>query len=303
MAIEDRVSSVTMRQPPGLTVGPFDPRTHPTTGIGHRGRRKVVCSNQVVSDSQPDDRGLSAFRPIRLRKASSEVVAVLVDAIRAGIYKPGDLLPRERDLAARLEVSRVVLREAIETLRTEGIVTTRRGKHGGTVIASVDNLAHVLAGLRGETTSNMRSLLELRRALELPSSLLASQRADDAGFERLEGLVEQFRSMLDRSHAEIIQVDTQFHVVVAELSRNEPLARALSQTLDEIIVPRSFFPYGFVEIQQSYVNQENLLRALKSRDRATVRAAVDDHLGALEEVVLGFRLLFADDEPSKSPAG
>lgn len=252
----------------------------------------------LATASQTDDRGLSAFRPIRLRKASSEVVAVLVDAIRAGIYQPGDLLPPERDLAARLEVSRVVLREAIETLRKEGIVTTRRGKTGGTAIKAVDNLAHVLAGLRGETTSNMRSLLEFRRALELPSSLLASQRASDADFARLEELVEQFRVTLERSHAEIIQVDAQFHVMVAELSRNRLLAQALSETLSEIIVLRSFFPYGFVEIQQSYVNQVALLRALESRERATVRSAVDDHLAALEEIVLGFRLQFADDAPA-----
>ncbi len=253
--------------------------------------------------AQTDDRGLSAFRPIRLRKASDEVVAVLIDAIRAGIYQPGDLLPPERDLAARLEVSRVVLREAIEALRKEGIVTTRRGKTGGTAIDSVSNLPRVLAGLRGETTSNMRSLLEFRRALELPAALLTSQRSTDADFARLEELVAQFRSALERSHAEIVQVDTQFHVVVGELSRNQLLAHALSQTLSEIVVLRSFFPYGFVEIQRSYANQETLLRALESRDRATVRATVDEHLGDFEEIVLGFRLRFADEEPGEHAAG
>ena len=241
-----------------------------------------------------DDRGLSAFRPIRLRKASSEVVAVLVDAIRAGIYGPGDLLPPERDLAARLEVSRVVLREAIDELRKEGIVTTRRGKTGGTAVASVGNLANVLAGLRGESTSNMRSLLEFRRALELPGSLLAAQRATDEDLARLEELVARLAAALDGSHAEILQIDAQFHVAVAELSRNRLLAQSLSETLSEILVLRSFFPHGFVEIQQSYRNQEVLLQALESRAAARIRDAVDDHLGALEEIVLGFRLPFAD---------
>jgi GntR family transcriptional regulator, transcriptional repressor for pyruvate dehydrogenase complex len=249
----------------------------------------------AAETSQPDDRRLSAFRPIRLRKASSEVVAVIVDAIRAGIYRPGDLLPPERDLAARLEVSRVVLREAIEMLRTEGIVTTRRGKGGGTAIDSVGNLAHVLASLRGETSANMRSLLEFRRAIELPSSLLACERATEADFARLEELVDELGAALDRSHAEIIQIDTQFHVTVADISRNRLLAQALSDTLSEIVVLRSFFPYGFVEIEQSHRNQEVLLRALQSRRPETVKRAVDDHLAALEEIALGFRLSFADE--------
>lgn len=248
--------------------------------------------------SEREDRGLSAFRPIRMRKASDEVVAVLLDAIRAGIYQPGDLLPPERDLAAKLEVSRVVLREAIEVLRSAGIVTTRRGKTGGTVIESVGNVAHVLAGLRGETATNMRSLLEFRRALELPGCLLASQRAGEADFPRLEQLVEQLGAALDRSHAEILQIDTRFHVAVAELSQNRLLARALSETLGEIVVLRSFFPHGFVEIRQSYVNQQDLLHALRSREAAVVRTAVDHHLGALEEIVLGFRLPFADAAPA-----
>jgi GntR family transcriptional repressor for pyruvate dehydrogenase complex len=249
----------------------------------------------IPTPSPPHDRGLSAFRPIRQRKASDEVVAVLVDAIRAGIYRPGDLLPPERDLAHRLEVSRVVLREAIEVLRREGIVSTRRGKGGGTVIESVGNLANVLAGLRGEMTSNMRSLLEFRRALELPSSLLASRRATGDDLARLEGLVEQLGAALDRSHAEILQIDSQFHVAVAEASRNRLLANALADTLGEIIVLRSFFPHGFVEIRQSFLNQQALLRAIRTRETTTVRDAVDDHLGALEEIVLGFRLPFADD--------
>jgi GntR family transcriptional repressor for pyruvate dehydrogenase complex len=248
-----------------------------------------------LSSAQPADRGLSAFRPIRLRKASDEVVAVLVDAIRAGVYRPGDQLPPERDLAARLEVSRLVVREAIELLRKEDIVETRRGKAGGTAIKSVDNLARVLTGLRGETTASMRSLLEFRRALELPSALLAAQRATDAEFGRLRRLVEDLEAALERSHAEIIQVDTRFHVTVAELSQNRLLERTLSDTLRELVVLRSFFPHGFVEVRQSHLNQEALLQALETRDRATIRAAVDDHLGALEEIVLGMRLPFADD--------
>jgi GntR family transcriptional repressor for pyruvate dehydrogenase complex len=245
-----------------------------------------------------DDRGLSAFQPIRLRKASDEVVAVLVDAIRAGIYRPGDLLPPERDLAARLDVSRVVLRDAIEALRREGILATRRGKTGGTVVESVDNLARVLAGLRGESTSNMLSLLEFRRALELASALLACRRATAEDMARLRRLVEDLEAALDRSHGEILQLDMQFHVMVAEVGRNRLLARALSDTLGEIIVLRSFFPHGFVEVRQSHLNQVELLRALESRELATIRAAVDHHLGALEEIVLGFRLRFADEGTS-----
>ena len=73
-----------------------------------------------------DDRHLGVFRPIKLQKAADAVIAVLADAIRGGLFEPGDLLPSERNLAAQLQVSRSVLREAVDVLRREGILAVKR---------------------------------------------------------------------------------------------------------------------------------------------------------------------------------
>lgn len=239
---------------------------------------------------QPEDRGLSAFRPVRLRKASDEVVAVLIDAMRGGLYLPGDLLPRERDLAARLDVSRDVVREAIETLRRQGIVSSRRGRHGGTVVESLRNLSLVQASLTGETTANLRSLLELRRMIETPAALLASQRGSREDFARLRALVDELVRAGDRPPGENLELDARFHVAVAETARNDALARTVRATLDQILWIRSFFPVGRVELHRASSNQEETLAAIVSGDRERVLRAVDRHLGAFEEVVLGFTL-------------
>jgi GntR family transcriptional regulator of arabinose operon len=53
------------------------------------------------------------------------VVSVVADRIRSGVYKPGDLLPTERALAADLQVHRRSVRIAIEQLASEGIVSHR----------------------------------------------------------------------------------------------------------------------------------------------------------------------------------
>ena len=55
-------------------------------------------------------------------------------AIRLGVYPLGTTLPPERELAARLEVSRATLREAMAALREAGLVETTRGRGGGTVV-------------------------------------------------------------------------------------------------------------------------------------------------------------------------
>src|SRR6478752_10428425 len=61
-------------------------------------------------------------------------VEQLATAIRLGVYPFGSSLPSERELAERLEVSRATLREAMAALRTAGLVETRRGRGGGTVV-------------------------------------------------------------------------------------------------------------------------------------------------------------------------
>ena len=58
----------------------------------------------------------------------------LATAIRLGVYPYGSTLPPERELAARMGVSRATLREAIAALRTANLVRTTRGRGGGTVV-------------------------------------------------------------------------------------------------------------------------------------------------------------------------
>lgn len=55
------------------------------------------------------------------------------DAVRRGAIKPGDALPSERDLAARVEVSRVTVRKAVQHLVREGMLVQRHGS--GTYVA------------------------------------------------------------------------------------------------------------------------------------------------------------------------
>ncbi len=228
--------------------------------------------------------------PIRLPKARDEVVAVLIDAIRVGRWNPGDQLPSEREISEQLEISRVVVRDAIEMLRQADIVATRRGRGGGTVVISVENLPRVLAGLGGRYRASIRTCLEYRRILETAAAVRTAELASEEDFERLRTLVAQLGDSLERTHAEVLQIDIRFHMTVGECSRNSLLAEQLSEALKEIIVLRSFLPHGYVEIEESFQNQQAMMAALETRDREVVRRSVDEHCAALEEASLGFRL-------------
>ena len=57
------------------------------------------------------------FSPIANEKLSDKVVKVITDQVKSGALKPGDRLPSEPELAAALQVSRGILREALTVLQ------------------------------------------------------------------------------------------------------------------------------------------------------------------------------------------
>ena len=74
------------------------------------------------------------LRPVRGHHAFEACVEQLATAIRLGVHANGTTLPSERELAARLQSRRATVREAITALRTAGMVETRRGRGGGSVV-------------------------------------------------------------------------------------------------------------------------------------------------------------------------
>jgi GntR family transcriptional repressor for pyruvate dehydrogenase complex len=237
-----------------------------------------------------DDR-LLAFRPIRLRKASDEVLAALIDAIRGGLYQIGDQLPRERDLAEQLEVSRTVVRSALETLRQAGVVSVRRGRTGGTQVASTSGLVEVLARMHGQTISDLRSLLEARRMLEVSAGLLAIKRLTDEDLEELAALVEKLPRLVDEGER-FYETDVAFHLLVAAKSRSEVISDYLRDVFRRLAKIRAMYPVAHVEYTQAIKNQRRLMRALASRDRQRVLKAIDEHMSAFEQVMIGQSLDF-----------
>jgi GntR family transcriptional repressor for pyruvate dehydrogenase complex len=250
----------------------------------------------VAVRARPDDRGLSAFRPTRTRKAAEEVVAVIVDAIRGGLYEPGDRLPRERDLAAKLEVSRAVVHEAVSVLRNAGIVSARRGNAGGIVVETRWIPPGVMADIEGESHASLRALLEVRRILEHAAALLAGQRATGEDFRELRRLVEMLDDLFDEPE-EFIAVDARFHAKLGEVSGNPVLAEQARTVIHRFMAIRAQYPVGHIVLERATRNQRDTLEAIESRDGARITRAIDEHLGSVEEYFLGERLRFVDGAP------
>jgi len=120
--------------------------------------------------------------------SSHRIEEVIQDRITSGEYVPGMKLPAERDLTIELGVSRMTLRQAVESLQFQGVLQRRPGRAGGTFVslgvpvfelATMTGLAQQLSGMGAEVESTIleagtvEASSEVSMALGLGSGELA----------------------------------------------------------------------------------------------------------------------------------
>ena len=94
------------------------------------------------------------FAPIRTKRVFEEICEQVRREMAAGSLRPGDKLPAERELAAKLGVSRAAVREALRSLEIAGVVGLQKGARGG---------AFILKGDPDLVTQSIRDMFHLGR--------------------------------------------------------------------------------------------------------------------------------------------
>ena len=112
------------------------------------------------------------LRPVRPGNAFEDTVGRLLQTIRLGVLAPGDSLPPERELAARLGVSRDTVREAIKSLADAGYLVSRRGRYGGTFLAH--ELPAPTDGAVWVDRAEIDDALRMREILEVGAARMAA---------------------------------------------------------------------------------------------------------------------------------
>ncbi|MCC0029876.1 MAG: FadR family transcriptional regulator [Brucellaceae bacterium] len=216
-------------------------------------------------------------KPI-VRESVAEMVAHrILEMVQAGVLKPGDQLPPERDLAQSLSVSRPSVREAIRGLSILGVVRTRQG--GGAYISELD--ADALLGPIQFFISleevNIRELYDARSLIESDVARRAAERMTDEELADLEALVEEQSAVLNDALA-FRMSDFKFHEAIWSGARNAFLKR-IGQSLNVMGLEfrkRASETEGV--LQQSYKDHRRLLDALKARDPDAAAAAAARHM-------------------------
>jgi len=220
----------------------------------------------------------AVLRPVRGHHAFEACVEQLGTAIRLGVYPQGTALPPERDLAARLQVSRATLREAMAALREAGLVETTRGRGGGTVVTLKPRTpsARAAARVSPEHRADWLDALDYRRIVEPGAAWLA------ASVE----LTDVRRAQLERAHDEVAhakrpaahrQADSRFHLTVASLADSPRVIQAVTSvqaTLHEMLLA---IPVLEANIGHSDRQHAALVKAIVTGDAERARKVMEEH--------------------------
>jgi GntR family uxuAB operon transcriptional repressor len=204
---------------------------------------------------------------------------LVADKIQAMIaaegYGSGDRLPSERELSARLAVSRASLREGLLALELTGVVEVR--SNSGVYIS--ERAGHAPA--MPESGPGPFEVLSARRVIEAEIAAIAAQVATDRAIDAILAAVEA----MERDHDDVDtneQADRNFHMAIASATGNSALVGVMRHLWDQ----RGHLWHKLKEhFQTEELRKDTLgdhraiLQAIASHDPAAARKAMRVHLG------------------------
>ena len=220
------------------------------------------------------------IEPLEPRASRVEQV---VERIQTGIYEgefpAGSELPAEGKLAEMAGVSYTVIREAMRTLRTHGLVEISQGRRPRVKPAGPDAVRDTLDAMLRRSSSSIRELTEIRQPLECEMVALAAQRATPAHIEQIE--LAFARQLAAKTLDEQIAADIEFHNVLAIAAGNQLFGLVLSILWDLLWESRrrGILHYGG---DSSFSAHREIIEAVKRGDSEGARRIMVEHLAGFE---------------------
>ncbi|WP_035201095.1 FadR/GntR family transcriptional regulator [Agrobacterium tumefaciens] len=206
-----------------------------------------------------------------------------------GSYAIGDKLPTEMELAVTYGVSRPIVREAINSLKRDGLVVTRHGV--GAFVSETREQNFRFTSFDVNDSLDIRNVIELLMAVEAAATARAAERRTQDDIKTIEARFNAMQTAIDHGQSGV-EEDMQFHRAIIEASRN-PYFQSMSDFLDANV--RNFIrkarentaklKVGVIEEVQS--EHRNILDAITQGDAQAARKAAEAHLiGAAKRLAI-----------------
>lgn len=170
--------------------------------------------------------------------AAGEVLADrIMTAIALGEFTPGQRLPAERELAARLGVSRTTVRDALARVVTSGLLEVRRGRSGGAFVRRPWTVEHTesaraVKATLGPMWDELESTFDLRHLVEALVARTAAERRDAADVSEIRAALREYEDAGELPAAQA--ADLRLHHAIAKAAKNPRLLAVREQLLSEV---------------------------------------------------------------------
>jgi GntR family transcriptional repressor for pyruvate dehydrogenase complex len=228
------------------------------------------------------------MQKVRRARLSDQAAAEIKRLIADGTYPPGGRLPTEAELALRLGVTRLTVREALSQLEAQGLTRTRHGS--GTHVVDLDSSAtfHVLAELLGAgrrlSPAECVSLMELRTVVVGGFAEAVAERITDEHVVALEAIVAEARAAHGRP-ARLAEIDYRFNEVLARGSGNSFYV-LLMRSVKEVHQELGAVIFGQLREHEVITSTyAAIVDALKERKLAKLRRSIGAYLEGGAEVL------------------
>ena len=214
---------------------------------------------------------------------TDEAITKIKEMIVSGELRPGDRLPREKELSERLGLSRNSLREAIKALSVIRILDVRQGD--GTYVTSLEPplLLEALSFVVDfHEDATVLELLEVRRILEPAATAMACSHIDDEKIQRLYDLLGEVGT--DTTVEDLVANDLELHRCIAEASGNSYLASLLDSLAGRTARARIW--RGLTEtraVSRTLAEHQAIVDAIAARQPDVARSWATVHVSGVEQ--------------------
>lgn len=211
---------------------------------------------------------------------------VIVEQLCAYIYNnemgPGDRLPAERDLAAKLGVSRASLSQALVALEVQGVLSVRHGD--GAILIRRPTEEGSIRALR-EHADRIPDIIEAREALEVKLAGLAAQRRTDAEMVAIDAAIATMEKEVEAGERGVIG-DEMFHEAITSAAHSSLLAKLMHEIAGLIRETRIESLSQENRPRASLEGHRRIADAIRKQDSQEAAQAMAEHIRMVSDVAL-----------------
>ena len=212
-----------------------------------------------------------------------QVAAQITAWIEANGLGAGDRLPPERELAARLGVSRATLSQALVALEVVGAVVVRNGD--GTVVTEASRgQQRIVEAIRAHA-DRLPEVIETRDALETKIAALAARRRTAEDLARIDDALAAMAADVEAG-GRGVEGDERFHGAVTAAAHSLLLARLMDEISDLVRETRIESLGQPGRPLDSLAAHRAIAEAIRAGDPAAASAAMHAHVEMVSDVAM-----------------